>query len=158
MMPSKVSSVRIIPPLVGDGLNMGDALNGCKFRIKFLFQGYRNHRNVGIVVVVVRNLDMPIESGHLFADLILQPRPPWQMEMSIMTSPMATAAIAIFIIGAEMLTLSPAPLIRRLAKKYSKFKRRHFYDDSYSKVFQGSKVRFSFCFWWWPPAVTPTNR
>ena len=47
---------------------------------------------------------------------------PVAKDTSIITTPMAMAIMAIFIIGAEMLLLCCFALIKRLAIKYSRFK------------------------------------
>lgn len=59
-----------------------------------------------------------------------------------MIIPIAMAAIAIFIIGAEILLLRPLAVMSRLAMKYSKFKK----CSVFVAALLRSKIQFSIVF------------
>ena len=85
----------------------------------------------------------PLKAATFSRILFLRPTPV-AMAMSIITTPMAIAAMAIFIIGAEILILCSFPVTRRLAINNSKFNECPFYLSS--------KVQFYCCFWCFPLA------
>src|SRR5690606_6352219 len=59
------------PGLCSYGLYMVYAADRFKFRIKILVYGNRDHGNIGRIIVVIIDLDMPVKSRYLLPDLVL---------------------------------------------------------------------------------------
>ena len=81
-----------------------DVGNVFEIRVEILIAGHRADRYLGIVRIVVTDLNVPVEAGDLLLDLFLKPTPV-ATEKSMTTMPMAMARMEMRMMGEETLFL-----------------------------------------------------